>query len=131
MGKFDVFLKANRVQKPNFKYAPTKNFVDENGKPIEWEFKRLTTGEERLIKESCMLGGKFNSLSYIRKLIAASVVYPDLNNIELQESYGVYTPEELLEELVNSPGEWGELSIKIQKELDLINLDEAISDAKN
>ena len=131
MGKFDAFLKANRVQRPNFKYAPTKDFVDENGKPIEWEFKHLTTAEDRLIKESCLVGGKFKHSAYVRKLIVASVVWPDLNNVELQNEYGVMSAEELLEELISCPGDWDRLSIKIQEELGFISLDEAISEAKN
>ena len=38
-------------------------------------------------------------------MVAASVVYPDLDNAELQDSYGVKRPEELLLEMVDDPGE--------------------------
>jgi hypothetical protein len=126
-----VFLKENKKAKENYKYAPTDSIRDEDGKPVEFEFKHLTTSEDRLIRESCVLGGKFNSTLYTRKLIAACVVYPNLYDKELQDSYGVYTPEDLLECIVDNPSEWYNLSIYVQKELGFIGLDEAITEAKN
>ncbi len=131
MGNLSEFLRENKKVKENFKYAPTKSICDENGNPVEWEFKYLSSGEERLIRESCIIGGKFNNAMHIRKMIAASVVYPNLHDKELQDSYGVYTPEDLLECLVDSPGEWYDLSILIQKKLGFLGLDEAITEAKN
>ncbi len=131
MGNLSAFLKGNKRIKENFKYAPTKSICDEDGKPVEWEFKHLSSSEERLIRESCIIGGKFNNTMHIRKIIAASVVYPNLNDKELQDSYGVYTPEDLLECLVDSPGEWYDLSLFIQKELGFLSIDEAITEAKN
>ena len=39
-------------------------------------------------------------------MMVASVVYPNLNDKDLQDSYGVMTPEDLLTEMVDNPGEY-------------------------
>lgn len=131
MGDLSIFLRENKKVKENFKYAPTKSLCDKNGNPVEWEFKHLSSAEDRLIRESCVLGGKFNNGLYVRKMLAACVVYPNLYDKQLQDSYGVYTPEELLECLVDCPSEWYELNIHIQKELGFMSLEEAVEEAKN
>ena len=45
MSKFAKFMKANKVQKENGKYAPTKSLCDEKGNPLEWEFKHISSKE--------------------------------------------------------------------------------------
>lgn len=45
MSKFSRFMKANKIAKPNEKYAPTTTLQDENGKPLKWEFKQITSKE--------------------------------------------------------------------------------------
>ena len=52
---------------------------------------------------------------YIRKMIAASVVVPDLYDAELQDSYGVKTPEDLLMEMVDDPGEYNDFAAFVQR----------------
>ena len=58
---------------------------------------------------------KMKSSLYIQRMIAASVVTPDLYDAELQDSYGVKTPEELLLAMVDDPGEYNELAAYVQK----------------
>ena len=119
-------MKANKVVKENGKYAPTKSLLDENGKPLEWEFKHISSKENEELRESCtievqvtgkpnLFRPKLNSSKYLSKMIAASVVYPDLYDAELQDSYGVKTPEDLLLEMVDDPGEYNALGEFVQK----------------
>lgn len=126
MSKFAKFMKVNKAVKENEMHPVTRSLCDAEGKPLEWEFKHITSKENETIRESCMIEvpvtGKPNVFrpklktgEYIRKMIAASVVTPDLYDAELQDSYGVKTPEELLFAMVDDPGEYNDLAAYVQK----------------
>ena len=51
MSKFSRFLKENKAVRENVKYVPTKSFTDENGNPIEWTIKPLTTKEAEAMRD--------------------------------------------------------------------------------
>lgn len=136
MGNLSLFLKKNKKVRTNTFYAATKSLCDEKGEPIKWEIKALTTKESEEIRESCTTEipvtgkpgyyrPKVNTKQYIARLIAASVVFPDLYNEELQDSYGVRTPEDLLKELVDDPVEYEEFAKFVQS---FTGLDETLSD---
>lgn len=142
MSNFKLFMKGNKKKKENQKYAVTKSLVDENGKPLEWEFKHITSKENEEIRDECttevQITGKFgmyrnkvDSALYVRKLITASVVYPELDNKELQESYGVMGTEDLLMEMVDDPGEYADLAEFVQKMHGFKTLQEDVDEAKN
>lgn len=143
MSKFAKFMKANKVVKENEMHPVTKSLCDENGKPLEWEFKHITSKENELLRESCMIEvpvtgkpnmyrPKLKSGEYIRKMIAASVVVPDLFDSELQDSYGVKTPEDLLMAMVDDPGEYNDLAAYIQKFQGFnVSFDDKVEEAKN
>ena len=126
MSKFSKFMRSNKIEKKNGFYAPTKSLCDENGKPLEWEFRHISSKENETLRDDCtieipitgkpnMFRQKVQSGKYIQKMIAASVVTPDLYDAELQDSYGVKTPEELLLAMVDDPGEYNQLTEFIQK----------------
>ena len=126
MSKFSKFMKANKKVKANEMHPVTKSLCDEQGNPLDWEFKHITSKENEEIRESCtieipvtgkpgMYRQKMKSSLYIQRMIAASVVTPDLYDAELQDSYGVKTPEELLLAMVDDPGEYNELAAYVQK----------------
>lgn len=126
MSKFAKFMKANKAVKENKLYAVTKSLCDEKGNPLEWEFRHISTRDNENIRESCtveipvagkpnMYRPKLKTSLYIQKMIAASVVVPDLFDAELQDSYGVKTPEELLLAMVDDPGEYNDLAAFVQR----------------
>ncbi len=126
MSKFSRFMKANKVEKQNGMYAPTRSLADENGKPLEWEFRHITSRENESLRDDCtidvpvtgkpnMFRPKLKSSLYIQKMIVASVVVPDLYDKELQDSYGAMTPEELLLAMVDDPGEYNNLAAFVQR----------------
>lgn len=142
MSKFSKFMKANKVKRENVKYPATKSLLDEKGEPLEWEFKHLTVKEDEAIRENCTIEvpvtgkygayrDKFNSRTYLTNLIVASIVTPDLLDAELQDSYGVKTPADLLMELVDNPGEYAELAKFVQELQGFEALDEKVKEAKN
>ena len=126
MSEFSRFMKRNKIVKENERYVATESLCDEEGKPLEWEFRHISSRENEEIREKCTVDvaitGKpnvyrprLNSSKYVRKLVAASVVHPDLYDAELQDSYGVKTPEDLLLEMVDDPGEYNMLAEYVQK----------------
>lgn len=143
MSKFSRFMKSNKKAKENEKYAPTASLIDESGNPIEWEFRHLTSRENENIRDFCtaevqvkgkpnLYRPKLDTSKYLAKMIAAATVYPDLYDKELQDSYGVRTPEDLLYALVDDAGEYQELSVWMQKYQGFTKtFDEKVEEAKN
>ena len=75
---------------------------------------------------------KLNTSKYLVKMIAASVVAPNLYDKELQDSYGVKTPEELIYSMIDDPGEYGELCVWVQKYQGFnTSMDDKKEEAKN
>lgn len=119
MSQFKLFMKENKTKKENAKYVATVSLKDEKGNPLEWEIRPLTTKENEKLRESCIKTSSskkrgnadvsFNSTLYLAKMVATSVVYPNLSEAQLQDSYGVMTPEDLLKELVDNPAEYQDL----------------------
>ena len=139
MSEFERFMKANKKVKPNEKYAPTKSLTDEDGNPLEWEFKHITSKENEKLRNDCTIEvqvtGKPNiyrpktqTAKYIAQMIVASTVFPNLYNAELQDSYGVKTPEDLLYAMVDDPGEYQNLMTWIQQ---FQGFTETMEDKKN
>lgn len=136
-------MRTNKITEPNVKYAPTRTLLDENGKPLEWEFKQISSKENEELRDSCTIEvpvkGKPNlyrpkvkTAEYLAKMIVASTVYPDLYDKELQDSYGVMTPEELLYAMVDNAGEYQEFAAWMQKFQGFAKgLDDKVDEAKN
>lgn len=114
------FLKGNKIKRENATLAVSKSFIDENGNPLKWTIKPLTSIERDKIRDNCMkqvaIPGKKNKFKmevdmakFTDKLIVASIMEPNLNNKELQDSYGVMSAEELIREMIDSPGEYDNL----------------------
>lgn len=143
MSNVSLFMKKNKVVKENTKYPATKSLCGENGKPLDWEIKPLQTKEDEIIRDSCtievqvtgkpnMYRQKLKNNEYIAKMIAASVVFPDLYDATLQDSYGVKTPEELIKEMIDDPGEYNDFALFIQNFNGFAkSMDEKIDEAKN
>ena len=142
MSNFSLFMKGNKAQKKNVMHPVTKSLVDENGDPLLWEIKPLTTKENEHIRESCTIEvpvkgkpghyrPKVDMGKYQAKMMCAAIVNPDLNNAELQNSYGVMTPEDLLQEMVDDPAEYTDLAVFVQKISGFKTLQEDVNDAKN
>ena len=65
-------------------------------------------------------------------MICASVVEPNLNDKDLQNSYGVMTPEDLIREMIDDPGEYNSFAEFIQNFNGFTEtLDEKVEKAKN
>ena len=136
-------MKPNKTTKANEFYAPTASLCDENGKPLEWEFKHITSKQNEKMRENCtvdvpitgkpnMYRPKLNTSKYLTQMVVTSTVCPDLYDAELQDSYGVKTPEDLLFAMVDDAGEYQELCVWVQKFQGFTKtLSDKVDEAKN
>ena len=143
MSDLSRFLKKNKKLKENVQYAVTKSLTDEKGQPLLWEIRPLTSKETNRLTDECtfqeqvpgkpnVFRNKINSTKLLQKMMGASVVFPNLNDKDLQDSYGVMTPEELITEMVDDPGEYNNFG-KYLNELNGFNegINEKVEEAKN
>lgn len=143
MSNFSKFMRTNKVVRENGQYAPTMSLTGEDGQPLPWEFRHVTSKENESIRDSCTIEvqvtgkpnvfrQKFNTSLYLSKLIVASTVMPDLYDKELQDSYGVMTPEDLLYAMVDDAGEYQDFCVWMQKFQGFTRtLDDKVEEAKN
>ena len=141
MTDFSVFMAGNATKNETVKYVASKRFAVK-GKPVEWEIKAIDSDLDEALRKECtkkvpIAGkrGQFNQETdtdkYIGKMCVACVVYPDLNNAELQDSYGVKSAESLLKRML-LPGEYTELKAKVMEVNGYdMSMEELVEEAKN
>lgn len=141
MSDFAVFMAGNATKNETVKYAASKRFTAK-GKPVEWELKAIDSDLDEALRKECtkkvpIAGkrGQFNQETdtdkYIGKMCVACVVYPDLNNAELQDSYGVKSADALLKKML-LPGEYTELKAKVMEVNGYdMSMEELVEEAKN
>lgn len=141
MSDFSVFMAGNATKDETVKYVASKRFVSK-GKPVEWEIKAIDSDEDEAIRKECTkrvpINGKrgqynqeLDTDKYTGKMCALCTVYPNLNDAELQDSYGVKTPDALLKKLLK-PGEYTEYKAKVMEVNGYdMSMEELVDDAKN
>ncbi len=142
MSNLSAFMAGNAVVEENVKHVASKRFLDENKKPIEWEIKCITSTEDEAIRKACMkrvpVPGKKGQFIpetdvdlYLGKLAVACTVFPNLNDAELQNSYGVMGADALLKRMLK-PGEYADYLAKVQEVNGFsVPMDELVDDVKN
>ncbi|MDR1693278.1 MAG: phage portal protein [Oscillospiraceae bacterium] len=121
----------------------SKRFVNpETGEPELWKIKPITAKQHSALRRACMTsepvpGGKkgqytqqLDSSAYQAKMCAACTLYPDLNNTELQNSYGVMGAEALIATML-TPGEFEDYSTKVLEFNGFSTKNELVEEAKN
>ena len=137
-----AFLAENAEKVENVKFVVSKRFKDENSVPVPWEIRPITGNEDEAIRKSCVkrvqVPGKRNQFTqetdynmYLGKLAVACVVFPNLNDQELQDSYKVMGAEALLKTML-TPGEYADLLTKIQEVCGFdTTIQDEVEEAKN
>ena len=132
MSKFQAFLKKNKKGKGEVSFS-LPNFDE----PLT--IRVLNGREVDAINERCfvMKTGKkgrqervFDGVKYNRELCVASIIYPDLNDQELQASYGAMGAVELYGEMFNW-GEQGMILEQVSLAAGVLDINEEIEEAKN
>lgn len=141
MDNLKGFFKANVIQVENEKVVISNRFVDNKGNPIPWEIKAISNAEDDKLREENtkqekikknVYVPKFNYPAYLKNLIMSCVVFPNLNDKELQDSYNVMGASELLSAML-LPGEYNTLAEAVQEicGFDKDLMEEKIKTAKN
>ncbi|MDP4110176.1 MAG: phage portal protein [Bacillota bacterium] len=122
MSGLSAFLAANATPMENIKVPISDRFRDMDGSPIEWELRALPESENEALRRSCTKTvrnrhaetEKTDYNLYLGKLVVACVVFPDLNDAALQDSYGVLGADNLVKKMLTA-GEYSALLEKVQE----------------
>lgn len=137
-----AFLAQNAKKVENVHFAASPRFVDpETGEPMPWEICCITAAENAAIRKACMrtvqVPGKkgqftqdFDANAYLAKVSVRCTVFPNLNDAELQQSYGVMGAEQLITTML-TPAEFEDYSTKVLETNGFQSEAEMVDDAKN
>ncbi|MGN1317991.1 MAG: hypothetical protein ACI4VF_03175 [Lachnospirales bacterium] len=135
MDNLEMFLCENKAKRENVFFAVSEDFKDSDGNVIKWEIKAVSTREEAEIRNDCTIfsekGQRLNMNKYIATLISRAVVYPNLFDAKLQDSYNCKTPEDLIVAMVDKPGDYNRLVNKVQEINGFTSFDDDVKLAKN
>ena len=141
MSNFAMFMAENVSKVESVKYVASKRFMN-NKKPVEWEIRAIDSDLDDALRKECtkkvpIVGkrGQYtqetDSNKYIARLCAECTVYPNLNDAELQDSYGVKSAEALLKKML-LPGEYTEYKAKVMEVNGYdMSMEELVDEAKN
>ncbi|MCX7715046.1 MAG: phage portal protein [Clostridia bacterium] len=141
MSSLSAFMAGNAIKDENIKYVASKRFV-EDGKPVEWEIQSISSEEDEAIRKACTkripIPGKKGAYTpetdinkYLGLVAVKCTVFPNLNDKELQDSYGVMGGDALLKTMLK-PGEYQNYLAKIQEVNGFdVTMEELVDEAKN
>ena len=141
MSNLSCFLAGNVEKRENKKIVISNRFKDKDGKPVKWEIRSISADEDEALRKLCtkripVVGKKnqftqdFDSNGYLAKLAAKAVVFPDLNNAELQNSYGVMGAENLIRVMLYKD-EFDYLTEHLISSTETEDINELVDEAKN
>lgn len=141
MSNFAVFMAGAAAKKETVKYVASKRYA-EKGKPVEWEIKPIDSDLDEALRKDCTKRvpipgkrGQYNQETdtdkYIGKMCVACTVYPNLNDAELQDAFGVKSADALLKKML-LPGEYTEYKAKVMEVNGYdMSMEELVDEAKN
>lgn len=137
-----AFMSQNVAKASIEEHVVSKRFKDDENNPIPWQFGAIGADKDAVLRKECtrrvpvpMKKGltmpELDSNLYAVKLLTATVKFPDLNNKELQDSYGVMGAEELVQKML-LPGELAKAKEIAQSVNGFdLSMDELVEEAKN
>lgn len=139
---FASLLVREQIELPIVTYVASKRLINrETNLPMEWELRPIRTDELDRIEKECthkrLIPGtrdykkEFDEREYRTKMALASVVYPNLNEAELQDMFDASSAEELLSKMLLG-GEYAKLMNKVLAISEFEpDFDEQVDAAKN
>lgn len=119
-----AFMAESAIQYKEVDYVASERFIDEKNNPIPWKLRILTETELSKLKAQCKkrLTNPKTQQSYIETdsskladlMIENSVIYPNLNNAQLQDSYGAVGAIDLAKKML-IPGEYNDLILAVNE----------------
>ena len=143
MGTLDAFLKGNAKPIEDIEMIVSKRFVDEKGNPIPWILRQLTAKENNNLRKKHTkkiknklgrIEENFNADAYQEEFITSSVIFPDLTDAKVQQSYGALGAYDLLQKMLTAD-EFANLQIKVagfaEEEIIENSMDSLVEEVKN
>lgn len=142
MSNLQAFFAQNVEKAEVEEHVISKRFKDEKGNPIPWKFGAIDGEQDAAIRRANTkrkpVPGKKHILipetdyeAYSLQVAIATCKFPDLNNAELQASYGVMGAGALVKKMLTA-GELAEFKEVAQKVNGFdIEMDELVEEAKN
>lgn len=141
MSNLSCFLAGNVEKRENKKIVVGNRFKDKDGKPVEWEIRSISAEEDEVLRKACtkkvpVVGKKnqftqdFDANAYLAKLASKAVIFPDLNDAELQNSYGVMGAEQLIKVMLYKD-EFDYLTEQLVSNTETEDVNDLIDTAKN
>ncbi|HHT03003.1 MAG TPA: phage portal protein, partial [Bacteroidales bacterium] len=126
MSSLNAFLNPIKVE--DKEVIVSKRFV-EKGKPVPFKIRPVTQEENSILVKKFRKTDKkgvetFDRPGYVQELTSSAVVFPDLQNAELQKAHGVLGASKLLQKMLYV-GEYAVLAEEVQS---LSGLDEDINE---
>lgn len=118
---------AAEAARPEVQVVVSERFRGEDGQALAWRLQPVTAEDMQQIRAA---GNADGGSGLVLRLLARAVVYPDLQDAALQDSYGVLGAEELLLRML-SPGEYRVLLAAFEKQNLRPEMPELVRDAKN
>lgn len=119
-----AFMAESAIQYKEVDYVASERFIDEKNNPIPWKLRILTETELSKLKAQCKkrVTNPKTQQSYIETdsskladlMIENSVIYPNLNNTQLQDSYGAVGAIDLAKKML-IPGEYNDLILAVNE----------------
>lgn len=125
MSDLSAFLAENVDREEITEMVVSKRMHNADGTPCLWQLKPITAKQDAAFRKKCTYQepipgkrGQFRERTdmdkYLSMVVAACVVFPNLNDAELQTSYGVMDASDLLMTMLKS-GEYTDLLVKVQE----------------
>lgn len=123
MKDLKFFLKQNTIPVENQEVEVSKRFKDDAGNTVKFEIKSISNemddalrkqNTRQVKKAKGVIVPELDQQKYFVDLVLKSLVYPDLDDKELQDSWGVMDSRELINAML-LPGEYTVLLQEVQK----------------
>lgn len=123
MKDLKFFLKQNTIPVENQEVEVSKRFKDDAGNTVKFEIKSISNemddalrkqNTRQVKKAKGVIVPELDQQKYFVDLVLKSLVYPDLDDKELQDSWGVMDSKELINVML-LPGEYAALLQEVQK----------------
>lgn len=147
MSELELFFADNVADVEEVGYVVSERFKDKKGNPLEWKLRPVSAEKnnelKKLATKTVQVTGKpgqyrqnFDGNKFTEMLTTATVVYPDLNNASLQDSWSkktgesIMTAEQLLSVMLLS-GEYDGLTSKVTEINGYNDINNKVDEAKN
>lgn len=134
------FMRENVIPVGEKEIPVSDRFVDKDGNTVKWKIRAISADTNQQLRRSCVsrIGTnkagqpieKLDNALYQAKLATSCIVWPDLSDVKLLDSWSAGSAENLIRQML-LPGEFDDLIMEILKFCGFKTDDELIDEVKN